>query len=400
MRVTERGRHVQVLNHYAKPRTEGGANRHIELFGRLSSAWTFTIVASNFSGHTHRRLDSRSSPNFRFVPVVPYSSNGLSRILNWASYAVMAVVSSLTGPRPSIVYASSPHLLTPLAGWVVSRVRRARLVVEVRDLWPQTAVEMGFVREGSMLHRALSALERWLYRRADHIVAVTDGWTDHFARLGVGQDKVTVISNGAEPTDFDVRPDVPPWATRVGRAGPFAVYAGAHGAANGLDFVLDAAAITPHLTYVLVGDGERKAALVERASREGISNVVFLDLMPKDELSAILGTADVGIHCLADVPLFKIGMSPNKMYDYMAAEVPVVTNAGGAAARIVEAAGAGLAVEPDGLAAGLGQILALSAEERASIGAAGRSWLTANASRSVMAARLEDLLATVAERSR
>ena len=134
-----RNRRVLVLNHFAVPRDQPGGTRHIDLFSRLPG-WDFAIIASRLNLST--RKAQQPADGFVFVPVVPYRSNGVSRVLNWASYAVTATFAALRQPRPDVVYASSPHLLAGLAGWTVARVRRARFILEIRDLWPQVLVEM------------------------------------------------------------------------------------------------------------------------------------------------------------------------------------------------------------------------------------------------------------------
>ena len=129
------------------------------------------------------------------------------------------------------------------------------------------------------------------------------------------------------------------------------VYAGAHGPANGLDLVLDAAADVrtdcPDVRFLLIGDGVAKAALMARAEQEGLGNVEFRAPMAKNEIRPLLTAVDAGVHVLADVPLFRYGVSPNKLFDYMAAGIPVITNTPGEVQELVAEAGAGLAVAPE-----------------------------------------------------
>src|ERR1035437_5348151 len=119
---------VIVFNHFAVPRDQPGGTRHVELFSRLTG-WNYTIIAS------HRNLSTGETqtryPGFVLVPVTRYRSNGVSRILNWMSSAITATFAGLTAPRPDVVYASSPHLLAALAGWLVAKARRARVVLEI-----------------------------------------------------------------------------------------------------------------------------------------------------------------------------------------------------------------------------------------------------------------------------
>ena len=392
-----RTRRVLVLNHFALPRSQGGGTRHVELFGRLSG-WSHLIVAGNRNNNTQQKFES-TSPDFVTVPVPSYASNGVGRMLNWATYAVAALSVGFRRPRPDVVYASSPHLLTPLAGWVLAKVRRTPLVLEVRDLWPRSMVELGYLAEGSRLHGVLVGLERFLYRSADRIVAVAAGWERHFASFGVPADKVILITNGAEPDDFTPKLTRDKARAQLGVDGFVAVYAGAHGPANGLDLILDAAKQLTDCTFLLVGDGLDKARLVARAREERIDNVRFLDAVPKEKLADVFAGCDAGLHTLAQAELFKEAMSPNKLYDYMAARLPVITNVGGELEKRLIAAGCAVQGSPPAgesslpsLVAAIRNLTDRSVDERATMGARGRDYVEEHASRTVMAARLEQLL--------
>ncbi|REF36113.1 glycosyltransferase family 4 protein [Thermasporomyces composti] len=390
-------RHVLVLNQFALPRTEGGGTRHVELFGRLRG-WTSLIVAGNRNNYTRRKYHHRA-PGFVTVPVTSYEGNGPKRILNWLSYTVGAIWVGLRQRHVDLVYASSPHLLTPLAGWFLAKVRRVPLVVEIRDLWPRSLVEFGFLREGSRLHRVLTAVEGFVYRQAARIVVVTTGWEDHFASFGLPPEKIVVVTNGAEPEDFVPTVDRDTARRELDVDGTVLVFAGAHGPKDGLDVVLDAAALVPNATFLLVGDGLEKKRLQQRARDEGLKNVRFLDPRPKERLADLFVACDVGLHIVAPVELFQKAMSPNKLYDYMAAGLPVITNAGGAMERLVLEAGCGLSAfaRPGSdparvLADCVEQLADQPVDERAAIGRRGRDYVERNASRTVMAARLEDVL--------
>jgi glycosyltransferase involved in cell wall biosynthesis len=391
---------VLVLNQFALPRTEGGGTRHVELFGRLRG-WTSLIVAGNRNNYTRQRFVHRSE-GFVTVPVTDYAGNGPSRILNWLSYVVGALRKGFGQRHVDAVYASSPHLLTPLAGWLVARLRRVPFVVEIRDLWPRSLVEFGFLRPGSALHRVLTWLEGFFYRAADRIVVVTTGWEDHFASFGVPAEKVVVVSNGAEPADFVPTVDRAAARAALGVDGLVLVFAGAHGPKDGLDVVLDAAAHLPDCTFLLVGDGLDKERLRQRARDEVLTNVRFLDPRPKAELGDLLVACDIGLHIVAPVELFQQAMSPNKLYDYMAAGLPVISNAGGAMEQLLETSGGGLsAFAHDGddpatvLVKAIRELEGRTAEERRAMGERGRDYVERHASRTVMATRLEQVLDSV-----
>lgn len=386
-------RTVLVLNHFAQPLTSPGGTRHVELFSKLDG-WHARVLAAD-----RNLLDgSRVFGNgiVETVRVTPYSGNGPARIANWVSYALTSLVRAIPARRVDLVYGSSPHLLAALTGWIVARVRRVPFVLEIRDIWPKVLVDMGSLTEASLTYRALHALERFLYRRADRVVILAEGSRAHLTLHGVDDQSIVFVPNGADAGDFRPSADHGELRQHYGFDGVVAVYAGAHGPANGLNLLLDAAAelaaTAPDVQIVLVGDGAEKQRLEERVSREGLDRVRFIDPVPKTEIPDLLAAADIGLHCLADVELFRSAVSPNKLYDYMAAGLPVITNTPGEVATFVEQSTGGVAVAPLALAAGLETLAALSAEERAAMGARGRRHLEATRSRTAMARRIEALL--------
>ena len=385
-----------VLNQFVVPRSMAGGTRHVELFSRLRT-WRPTIVAGRTSLSGQRVA---SDDLLRTVPVLPYRGNGLDRVLNWASYTAAATIVGLAGRRPSVVYGSSPHLGAALAGLVVATVRRASFVVEVRDLWPQILVETGSLSERSVVYRTLKRLELFLYAHADRIVVLAEGSATALVAQGVPPERITFIPNGADPEAFDTATSRDDARRRYGFDRFTLVYAGAHGPANGLDLVVDAASELARsgdeIDVVLVGDGIEKRRLVGRATALGLRNLRFLDPIPKSEVPELLRAADGGLHCLADVELFRSGVSPNKLYDYMAAGLPVLTNTGGDTAAMVEAAGSGVTVAPGEIAEGARALARSSAAQLEAMGRSGRAFMEANRSRRAMVERLEELLDEVA----
>jgi glycosyltransferase involved in cell wall biosynthesis len=384
-------RYVLVFNHFAVPRNQPGGTRHVELFSHLQG-WTYTIIASWLNLSTRKRQPR--SPGFIFVPVTPYAGNGMTRILNWASYAVFASCTGIRVRRPDAVYASSPHLLAALAGWLIAKIRRCRFILEVRDLWPQVLIDMGYLTERSFACRVLRRLEAFLYGQAERIVVLSPGVATALERRGITGDKIAYIPNAADPEDFQPSAERAVLRGRYGFTRLTGVYAGAHGTANGLSLLLDAA--EQHrdslLDIVLIGDGVEKAALRERATRDGLTNVRFLDPVPKTEIPDVLAAADFGLHILADVELFRTSVSPNKVFDYLAAGLFVVSNSPGAVAEILSDAGTGLVVKPSEVAVGLGAMIEAKPAEISFAGRRGQDWIRRQHSRAATAAELGRVL--------
>ncbi|CAM4089263.1 glycosyltransferase family 4 protein [Janibacter anophelis] len=384
-----RRRRVLVLNHFAAPRGEAGGTRHVELFSRLDG-WEHLIIASNLNPQTGRRVGD--SEGFVTVPVMGYSSNGISRILNWISYAAAAMLRGMRVGRVDVVYGSSPHLLAALAAWLLSIIKRVPFVLEVRDLWPKVLVDMNHLSTNSPIYRVLTALEEFLYARARTIVIMAEGSRTELVARGVAPHKIVYIPNGADPEDFVASAPREDLRLRYGFDRVTAVYAGAHGPANGLDLLLDGAEQAPNVDVVLVGGGVLKHGLQESAQARGLTNVRFMDPVPKSEIPDLLAAADIGVHVLADVELFRSAVSPNKVFDYMAAGRATLTNCPGIVSDLVMDSHAGLAVSPNEIGHGLDKLGSQTNEDLIAMGINGRAWISRNQSRSAMANLLNHAL--------
>ena len=387
-------RSVLVLNHFAVPRGRPGGTRHVELFSRLDG-WQYLIIASELN-HLTGEIQS-VEPGFRPVKVAAFKTNDWRRIVNWISYAISAFTVGVRQPKIDVIYASSPHLLAAFAGWAIALIRGRPFILEVRDLWPKVLVEMGQLSEHSPIYRLLSALEIFLYRRAVAIVVMAEGSRTELIARGVDASKIAYIPNGADPSDF--APSAPREALRerYGFTKFTAIYAGAHGPANGLDLLIDAAGEVRDLSIeiVLVGGGVEKAKLESQARQMCLDNVRFMDPVSKAEIPDLLAAADFGLHVLADVELFRSAVSPNKVFDYMASGRPILTNCPGIVSDLVLEGECGVIVNPTELGDGIRKVANLSDVTRSCMGDHGQSWIRQNQSRSAMAERLSHVLQSV-----
>lgn len=379
--------HVIVLNQFALPLSQGGGTRHAELFSRLEG-WSHKIIAGNRNHYTQEKYASADT-SFCLVDVPSQSGGAAGRLAGWIAYSAQAFWQTVRAPQVDVVYASTPHPLTPLAGWAAAKVRRASFVLEVRDLWPESIVSAGKLKHGSLVHRVLLGVERFSVQRADQVVGVTGGWESHFRALKSAP--FHVVPNGAEfkgraPRDSrrelrELRPDV---------EGPFGVFAGAHGPKDGIDTIIDAASAHPTVGFTLIGSGAMKGPAEARVRREGLDNVKFLDVVPKSELAGILAAFDFGIHAVSPLAVFSKGMSPNKLFDYLAHDLPVVSNAGVALDGIIGTGAIG--VISDDLTASLDGYLNASDDERSEWGEYRRHLMTGPYSRTSSARKLGEVL--------
>ena len=317
-------RKVSVINHYAFPPGSGGITRNFDMFSRLRG-WQPHFYAANIN-HTSGERMTVDDPRYTLVPIPQYKGNGVKRVLGWVAFAAGAGARALARPA-DVIFASSPQILSPAVGMVVAALRRKPFVVEVRDLWPESLVSGGALKEGSALHKVLQGLEKTIYAHARQIVVVTKGWEDHFREIGINVDKITVVPNGADLAEYEVKESREELRKEYGISGFTAVFSGTHANYVGLDLIVDAARRLPDVNFLLVGAGARKQWAIDEVAKLRLTNVTFHDQVPKSELVRILSACDVGLHTVSPQSVFDKGMSPNKLYDYMAAGLAVVSNA-------------------------------------------------------------------------
>ncbi|VFR97128.1 Glycosyltransferase [plant metagenome] len=248
-----------------------------------------------------------------------------------------------------VLFSTTTPLTAGIPGIFARWLRGRPFVFEVRDLWPELPRAMGVIKSPLVLG-LMSALEWASYRSAHRLVGLSPGIVEGIAHRGVAKEKITLVPNGCDLDIFDGAAE--PWRPEgIAPSDLMAVFAGTHGVANGLDAVLDAAAVLKQrgrgdIKILLIGQGKLKPALQARAHREGLDNVVFHDPVGKGRLACLMASTDLGLQILDNVPAFYYGTSPNKFFDYIAAGVPVLNNYPGWLATMIQESRCGFAVPP------------------------------------------------------
>jgi glycosyltransferase involved in cell wall biosynthesis len=292
----------------------------------------------------------------------------LARLGVFAKFALGSVGIALREPA-DVVFATTTPLTAGIPGIAARLLSRRPFVFEVRDLWPELPKAMGIVRNPLVLG-LMSALEWASYRAAHRLIGLSPGIVEGIARRGVPKDRIALVPNGCDLDIFAASADA--WRPEGVRDDQLlAVFSGTHGQANGLDAVLDAAAVLKargrdDIRIALIGQGREKPGLVARAARDGLDDVLFLDPVPKTRLGGLLAGADIGLQCLRNVPAFYYGTSPNKFFDYIAAGLPVLNNYPGWLAGLIEQHECGYAVPPDDAGA-FADALIRAAEDRGAL---------------------------------
>lgn len=404
--------HILFLTHYFPPEVNAPASRtfeHARLWVRAGHRVTVLTGVPNhpagrpYPGYRNRLWQRETVDGVDVVRLWTFLSPNegfLRRSLNFVSYLLAATVAAPWLPRPDVVVSTSPQFFCGLAGYAVSRIKRRCWVLEIRDLWPETILAVGAMRDGRLM-RALAALAGWSYRRADRVVALTDAFKAQIVARGAAAERVTVIENGVDPAAFAPREDDGALRAAHGLAGKFvAAYVGTHGMCQRLETVLEAAARLRYradIAFLMVGGGAERAQLLARRERMGLTNVVMLDQLPKAAMPAVLASADVSLVPLMNDDLFKTVL-PSKMFEAMAMRRPVVLGVAGAACALLEEAQAGIAIAPESaeeLAAAVVQ-LADDSGLRRRLGDNGYFYVRRHYDRVRLAERYLDLLAHVA----
>lgn len=375
--------HVMLIHQAFISPKEAGGTRHLELGQRfVREGNDFTIVASNLSYHSGKQVEPPADGIEQYDGVrvrrawtlAALHRSYLWRVVSFLSFMVSSVWTALRVRNVDLVMGTSPPIFQLLSAWLVSVIKRVPFVLEVRDLWPEFAIDIGLLKNPVIIWVA-RRLEMFLYNRATHIVVNSPAYREYLIHKGVAEAKVSFVPNGVDTSLFTETIDGSHLRREFDLDGKFVVtYAGAIGMANDLDVVLDAAdrlRDSHDVQFLIVGDGKERNRLEQRAKDMALDNVTFTGPRPKAEMPQFLAMSDACLATLQDIPMFKTTY-PNKVFDYMAAARPTILGIDGVIRDVVEKADGGIAVPP-GNADALAHAVAELAHDRNRAIAMGRS---------------------------
>jgi len=408
--------HILIIHQAFASISEPGGTRHHELAQVLTArGHRVTVIASPVSYLTGTPLrlppfsekmeGEKEGGALTILRASVYSAHHksfLHRVLAFLSFMLSSFWIGLGVKNVDVVWGTSPPIFQGVTAWVLARLKGAKFLFEVRDLWPRFAIAVGVLRNVWLI-RASEWLERTLYRSAARVMVNSPAYVSYVKERGARE--VELIPNGADPSMFDPAADGVDFRQAHHLTGKFVVmYAGAHGMSNDLEVVLEAARQlaedTPEVEIVLVGDGKEKSALMARAAAMSLPNVTFLPSVPKTGMAGALAAADACLAILKPLEEYK-WTYPNKVFDYMAAGRPVALAIDGVIREVVEAADCGLFAAPGNPSALAEAIRQLARDRQHSrvMGLRGRAYLEAHFNRETMAANLLKMLeAMTAER--
>ena len=264
-----------------------------------------------------------------------------------------------------LLFATSTPLTASIPGIIMKLFRSKKFVFEVRDLWPELPKEMGVIKNKGIL-TLMSILEWCSYRMADACIGLSPGIVKGIQKRRTRKGPVVMIPNASDTDLFFPGKENKTIIHGCSDLDFIAIFTGAHGIANGLDSVIEAASIiqksgNKNIKFVFVGDGMQKSILINKSKDLGLFNCIFLDPVSKKDLLKYLNASDIGLMILANIPAFYYGTSPNKFFDYLAAGLPILVNYPGWMSEIVLKNNCGIFVEPDNANNFANQLIELSA---------------------------------------
>lgn len=335
---------IWIFNHYAVGPNASGFTRHYDFAKELIKRDVkVSIFAASFNYQTKQetvnysdswyKIEYIDDVRFVWIKTIPYSKNNYKRVINMLEYSFKVfLLKSKLDDKPTHIIGSLMHPFAAISGALIAKKKKLPFIFEERDLWPQSMIDLGGASEKSIKVKLLRSIEDWLIKSSDKIILLFDKAKDYMLEKGVPNEKLMVISNGIAMENFDSKKVImlpkninEIFDNLVGKQ--IAVYTGAHGMANNLDLVLDVAKdlkdYNKNIHFLFLGDGVYKKELIKRQVEENIDNVTFIDSINKEFIPQFLRNSDIGLLPLHNSPVFNWGISPNKMYDYMGAKLPV-----------------------------------------------------------------------------
>lgn len=385
---------IWILNHYAATPDMAGGTRHYDLGVELVRRGNQVVIFSssfNHGSHEYIRempsrgwtIESVGGIDWVWLSTCAYSGNNLWRLRSMFQYErrvkriALRLLESHEIPRPDVIVGSTVHPFAARAGAHLARALGVPFVFEVRDLWPETLIDMGVLQRQGVLARSLAGVEERLCRESSGIVVLPDKAVDYYSQLGVPREKMIWIPNCVDLEQSQVGS-----SSRQRHDTAFSVvYMGSIGVNDGMRNAIEAwtelerhGVLDIRLTFY--GDGNEKTALMHLVQSRGLKSVSFEPRVSKDQVPAILDSADAALMCLLSLPLYRYGVSPNKLGDYMAASKPIICSSDWPITAI-DSSGCAIrcaAEDPSALADAVLQMRARSNADRVAMGQAARAY--------------------------
>ncbi|MCP4588755.1 glycosyltransferase family 4 protein [Pseudoalteromonas sp.] len=408
--MPKKGKTIWFINQYASTPETGMGGRHYYLARELAKQDynVYLIAASN--NHLLRSppqvttkfaFEKQDGFTFVWVKVPEYpDAQSLGRIFNWFLFSwKLLALKKMIRDKPDVLVCSSPSLASFLGAKKIARDLHAKLVFEVRDIWPLTFVEVGGHSPHHPFIRFLQWIEDRAYQKSDLVISNLKYAVSHMMARGLEPEKFTWIPNGFCKDEIEGNQKLSQEVLNLLPKNKFVVgYAGTIGVANALESLIDAAEQlrdVSDIAFVLVGHGKQQKKLQEMVESKGLLNVTFINSIPKAQIQSMLDQFDLCYIGLISQPIFKFGVSPNKLFDYFYSAKPILYAIDSGEYHPVAEAQAGVEVSPQNVGEivdGIVAIRSMSPEDRASKGYNGRAYALDNHEYSKLALRFAKAL--------
>ena len=400
---------IWLINQHSYPPGRSNWRRHFDLFKNFSKeSYNIDVICGSFvhdrkeeilsKGEKYRLINSEGI-KYHILSGILYKSK-IVRMLSMIQFFFKVLFfSKKLKDKPDIIYASSPHPFNGLAGMYLARKYKCPFVLEIRDLWPETWVAMGATTKKSILYKVFAYIEKVLYKNADKIITLTAN-KDYYILVGVDEKKVEIVSNGVDLEKYDslLKEESP---VKLLENKFNVLYTGAHGTANCLDNILEVAKLIKNddIVFNFIGEGEKKEELIKKSEEYNLKNVRFYPPINKNLIPNTLKNGDVMIVVAKNTPLYKYGISFNKIFEYFASSKPIIFS-GNVANDMVKEANAGISVEAENIEKIKDAVLSLynmSNEEREVLGKNGRKYVEENYDTKVLSKKIEKIILNLLE---
>jgi glycosyltransferase involved in cell wall biosynthesis len=357
---------ILFLSHYFPPEVNAPATRTFEHCRKwVAEGHEVTVITcvpnhpkgKVYPGYSNKLYSEEFHGGIRVIRVWTYitaNEGFIKRTLGYISFMLASIIASLFVGKQHLVLSTSPQFFNGLAGYFVSRLKSCKWVLEIRDLWPESIVAVGAIKNPTII-KMLEKIECFCYRKADQIIAVTQSFKKHIHERGASSEKISVIYNGVDLNLFEQdtflrKEDI---AQELGIYYEpslfFAAYVGTHGMAHNLETILEAAEILrdhPDIRFLMAGDGSERKRLLALKEQKQLHNVVMLNQLPKELMPKLWQLTDTSLVLLKKSDLFKT-VIPSKIFESMAMSKPIVLGVEGEVAGIIEESRSGICIEPE-----------------------------------------------------
>ncbi len=322
---------ILYLHQYFQTNKSAGGTRSYEFSKHLAKkGYEVHIITGS------EVIDKSIDENIRVYSTSSKYSNNMGfikRVISFFDYIYKSIKIGIKIKNVDVVFATSTPLTIGVPGYILSKINRSKFIFEVRDVWPDIPIELGFIKNKLVIH-LLKKFELFIYKKADQIITLSPGMNNNLLRKGVNESKLTMITNLSNIYLYENIDNTDSIKSDLGIDNNkfTCIHPGTMGFVNGLDYILDVAKetmkIDKDVEFILVGEGKEKEHLISRKEKESIDNLKILESLPKEKVVRLIKTSDIGIMCVKNYKILEDN-SANKFFDFLAAGLPIMINYGG-----------------------------------------------------------------------